>query len=977
MKIRDFTEKTAEGGENQRRIQITPRNLRLFLAKLALRKKEVACWRILPALMGILLFVGPGWGVGVLFAGYQAQMGAGGNDDLWSAPRNLSQSGAASAPRLVVDANDVWHLIWREDAAGSFFYARREDGAWQAPLSLELPFAPRDAAAPGDGRGVTLYDPYLLADGNNRIYAFWLDNENRLLSSNVPAGEFELFSSWSAPEELAAPAVDFTVTVDEESNIHLSYARNVDSPEAPAGIYYRRLDGQTLAWSPAALVYNAAYYRAGAREDAALGMATAVAVITDSVALTDTVGSDLPGRWNVLLAGNNPVVEQLFLFRAMAGSDGWAEPLLVDARKVGDSPFSVGPSQPAIASQGDEVLLAWQAGHQTECELYYQWSDDGGTAWTPPAVFPSGQQGCPEEYQLFRDANGLFFLLTFWGEEAFLQAWNGAKWSEPQRQFPLTGFTDPVTRRQINLGCRQTAVTRENRLVVAGCGSGPANDVWVLERPLGEEAVWFPPPERHVWSKPALLFESSEVQISSPVLLPGADSSLYAFWIGAEQGGSEPAGDKIYYARWDNQSWSQPVPLFTLDTPFADQLQGVIGKNGNISLVWRDPETNSYYVKQVDKQQVQFPADWSATQELAGAEMYMTRPALFAGKTAVGAVFATPLNENRGLYWLRDIGAGETQANPEPVFDAAAAGWEMVDKPRLVQTGDGAFHVALTRYKLLPGPEPDALYYMRLPAGESGWSEPELVARGDIGWSEIVGLGEETLLVIWQQFEADRQQILFQQSFDSGQTWDDPFLFLTLPVDGVSSPLIVQDQNNNQLHFIYVAAGDNAGERVLHEHLWQGGRWQMPEAYILSDGRPEEALDNITGAKSPDGALTLLYGFNRVAEEDKSDLFFTRRLYELPESGGSPQPEPTGTPAGETTAVSTPQPLPAPTAAPTANAPLPDASPAQPETEFAPVTNRETTSSFVKIAVGLLPVLFITGGVALFSWMRIRRGRRR
>ena len=94
----------------------------------------------------------------------------------WGDPLNMSQSGVASEPRVVVDANNVVHVIWREDALDSYFYSREDVGVWREPVAVELPFGtPRYAAGLGD---VFLYNPKILADDNGRIYAFWLGGKN-------------------------------------------------------------------------------------------------------------------------------------------------------------------------------------------------------------------------------------------------------------------------------------------------------------------------------------------------------------------------------------------------------------------------------------------------------------------------------------------------------------------------------------------------------------------------------------------------------------------------------------------------------------------------------------------------------------------------------------------------------------------------------------------------------------------------------
>ncbi len=58
----------------------------------------------------------------------------------WSEPVNLSHSGAATSPYLVVDDQGIVHVFWEDEYAGTT-YTRRADGVWQPPSTGEFPFS--------------------------------------------------------------------------------------------------------------------------------------------------------------------------------------------------------------------------------------------------------------------------------------------------------------------------------------------------------------------------------------------------------------------------------------------------------------------------------------------------------------------------------------------------------------------------------------------------------------------------------------------------------------------------------------------------------------------------------------------------------------------------------------------------------------------------------------------------------------------
>ena len=875
----------------------------------------------------IVVFVTSGMKVAGETAQLQGQT-SGVGDENWNEPYNLSQSGAAVEPQMVLDSNNGLHVIWREDSVGSFFYTREEDGVWQKPVSLDFPFGIRGNAVGLSGGD--LYNPQLLADGNGRIHAFWLGDDNALFTSSVAAELFADFGSWHPAQQLAPSAVNFVTNADARNNIHMSYIQDVDSPEALAGIYYRKMNGQDLSWSQAVPVYESAYYRALHADDSNIGIAIANTELSDTVSMTDTINitntvaitgtASITGtenafdNTNVFIVGDNRPIEQVFASHSIDGGQSWPDPALVDGRTAEDSEFSAGPAQISIAVIGDVVHMVWLAGHETNCEQYHQWSTDLGVTWEAPVVILSEQQGCPDKYELLAQEEGLLFLLAFWGGQAYLRAWNGTEWSEAQIQPPLTRFVDHVTQRQISLDCQQTAVTQDNRLLVAGCGTGLAKDVWLLERPLGDAAFWFPQQEEAVWSEPEILLDTNEEQFNSPVLIPGDSNLLHAFWIGMDNLIAEGTGAKIYYSQWDGEVWSRPVPLLRLDMSRADHLQGVLDGNDRIFLMWRNPQTNAYFSRQVDERRILFPADWSTAVQLIeseDSEGVVDFPGIYLdSKGDPGIVYARPVNENRGIYFIQPQDLLAEQPEQINVFDAAAADWQMIGNPQLVQTASGESYALFTRYELRPEPEATSLYYSVLQDGEDAWSEPESIAGGNIIWSRLVNLQEHAWLVIWQQINEEQTNVYARQSLDGGLTWD-PSLLVFSSSNSASQPVLTVD-NFDQVHLLQVFAEN--GTLVLQERTWQGGGWKMAESYtIFEDGSAEIALTDFVATAFHDNhlsAASIIDQSQEPTDETSSRFIMTMREFNIPDSITIPLIE------KEDTVQSTPTAWPTATAAP-------------------------------------------------------------
>src|SRR6187401_2482252 len=64
----------------------------------------------------------------------------------WSEPVNLSNSGSASSPSLVVDSDGHLYAIWVDEFDG-YEYADSADGGvtWTAPLAVKFPFSRKGA----------------------------------------------------------------------------------------------------------------------------------------------------------------------------------------------------------------------------------------------------------------------------------------------------------------------------------------------------------------------------------------------------------------------------------------------------------------------------------------------------------------------------------------------------------------------------------------------------------------------------------------------------------------------------------------------------------------------------------------------------------------------------------------------------------------------------------------------------------------
>jgi hypothetical protein len=796
-------------------------------------------------------------------------------EDGWQTPINLSQSGVATTPRIVVDAEGIIHIIWREDAVGRFFYTRSDEDGWRPPIPVELPFGTRryevgqvrpetqdqdsegeieivegetegeatptvPVIMPIDGN-VPLFDPELIADSAGRIHAFWIDADDVLWHSSVRADGFQNFSGWTWRQQLSPSVMGFSAFPGNNGDLHLGYVQLNDQSGAPAGVYYRRLSDGLQDWSTAVPIYQSGYYRATTPE-------------TTSVKIV--VGSSNDNVQNVYIVADNQPLEEVVFISSADGGQSWAEPWVVDKRRPEDSFESVGPSDMDLITLGDEIHLTWQAGHNTNCEQYHQWSPDNGTTWQSADVLGTGADGCNLQYQLITSESGLLFLLENRNGEVALQAWSNGEWSDPENQAILSSFVDPNTQRRIGLGCHQLTNSVDNLLLVVGCGSrSTIKDAWFLQRSFGDRDDWFPAGD-DVWSTPQTIMAAAE-NLTDPLLLYDGDDRLHSFVIAASGNQIEESNAKIQYSYWENSAWSRSVPLLQLESAEVDQLSGVYDADRGPFLLWRDKQTNTYLFSVVEGDDILIPAEWSLAQPLLDTGVTITSPTPYMGmNNEILVVYAIPLNEERGIYILRTSDHGNTWSEPEWVFDAMVEGLEMVDRPQIAQGPKGDLHILYSVYSLKPEPVVEAAYYIRSNDEGLTWSAPKLIVEGNVLGSQIVSIDARTLLITWQQSGAGENQHLSIQSTDGGESWGRPQLIVE--PDSLPAVSTLVTPVSGETYFIQLQKG-TSGKVQVQERPWRENVWQAIEYHDLDINLRNEELLDVSAVITNEGHLMTIF----------------------------------------------------------------------------------------------------------------------
>ncbi len=752
----------------------------------------------------------------------------------WSEPVNLSKSGAASNPSLVVDANGVLHVIWVDQFDGYKYVQSTDKGVnWSAPVTVKYPFTAE--AAP----------PMLFSDARGTIHIFWLTDQNKLSYAQTIPDNLDSPASWRIRIDLDSAVYDFDAGMDPQGRMHVAYVKNPAPVPGTAGVYYKRSADGGSSWAAPKLLYESPYFRSLTAENARIRLAV----------------SDTPEGERVYVVWDDRPQKRIFVSTSIDGGLNWDT---VKEMVAPQSNFGFRtPYNADIDVMGDKVLATWMVGDPGARCTPYSWSSvDGGETWGEQVPILSESAQCPERADFIPiDPAYSVALYTIQGDLS-LSAWNGTQWSNPEIQVGPSSITNLATFDPVELGCEQ-AVPYDGYLFVVGCDQtedgSASGDIWFVVRQLDPLDNLFPLPSE--WSGDANIVTAPRT-LSSLTSAADRAGNIHAVWIQSSYLPTDTFTPRIEYSRWNGTEWTSPVPIITNLSSKPQSLALQIDSHQRLLLLWVNPETGELVFTWSSSERANIPLEWAQPIVLSSSSKLTNSPDMLvdaADRTAIA--YAVTLNEGRGIYVIQSAGLGETWSSPVKVFDAVSEGWEMVDQPRLAVSSDGTLHLLFTRFALLGEPQPVGLYYSRSEDGGSTWIPAETVTEQPVQWSEIVESQEE-IHRLWQ--EKDRQVVLTNHQFsvDGGFTWSSA---VKIPTEATidSSPAVTVD-GTGTLHFLHIIDQNN---QILQEWELREERWQSLE------NRKVSALELNSPAVIDSGITSegIIYALLRFESEMVSD----------------------------------------------------------------------------------------------------------
>ncbi|MBN2006274.1 MAG: exo-alpha-sialidase, partial [Anaerolineae bacterium] len=739
------------------------------------------------------------------------------DDELWSQPVNLSRSGTAESPLLVVGPEQQMQVFWWDRFDG-LTTSYTLDNDWSDPISVPIQMIEIE------GEGVsarvvtsTIFAmPYIVGVGETAL-ALWLDAPNAetrlspLLYSRLRLGTAE----WTAPEVLAESAAAWEIAEDPQGVLHLVYCQAQQLEEFPAGIYYvRSIDGG-ITWSEQTVLYASLYVR----------LWTA-----DTIHLS--IAADAGGA--VLVGWDDPRQESAFYVFSADDGASWSEPAAVqDGEIAGLHPrFIVLRASPSGGGQPGLVMLWEQEGSAAStCVLQQQRSEDGGRTWSAVSRVFEDLTSCPAQIATAQTTTGPVLLMRGAGAEYLLAAaWDGEQWSALKRL--NFNFENPQTGTMVYLESLQADVILNNALLVVGQEQN--GDIWMLEGRVDVMEWAFAAPSP--WSSPATISEDGTAP-DFPVVATDAEGVVHVMWSASPAAGQ--SGSVLYYSRWDEAFWSRPAVVQGSDE-VATRAPALVFAEPFLHAVWSGGPIGTVFYSRAYPSDAFAASGWSAPtmfDEIAVG----SSPALTADLLGrLHLVYAVPFNEGRGIYYTRTDDYGESWQETVQLFDAIAEGWPSVDRPAVAVDERGGIHVVWSRAPLPDYGLPRGVYYAQSTDHGETWTDAMLLADGPYDWPQVVGTLTGQVVVTWQ--DLTRNIVQYRDSGDYGLTWGYVSQVPGLqPIEGRA--ILVQD-GTGRLHL--TALDTQTGSGVMLRHLiYAGGQWSGLDSVVL------EGVDTPVGGAVP------------------------------------------------------------------------------------------------------------------------------
>lgn len=331
--------------------------------------------------------------------------------------------------------------------------------------------------------------------------------------------------------------------------------------------------------------------------------------------------------------------------------------------------------------------------------------------------------------------------------------------------------------------------------------------------------------------------------VQTPYLVADQNRTVHAFnsdWVDENQ----PVL-AIVYSQWTlEQGWNMPVDILLSPIEQA-RIKGVfLDQSGMIHILFfggADLRGDIYYSQAPVSLAGQARA-WSEPVLVGERAITPDEAALTSNGQGHLVVVYSGNRDGQGLYAISSSDSGDTWSEPVPIFLTYSS--ELWPSALQLYTDEqGVVHAVWSVGNIAGNGE--RVYYARQEDNMIDWREPIELARpiGDVVEVDTPTIieYENELFVIYHDAQPTTRHM--RRSRDGGRTWTEAVRLF--PHVGSNGPASLVVDSNNVLHMFFGnRVGEHPANHGMWHSIWQGGRWNGPEAIISGPQVQEEIGGN-------------------------------------------------------------------------------------------------------------------------------------
>ncbi len=450
---------------------------------------------------------------------------------------------------------------------------------------------------------------------------------------------------------------------------------------------------------------------------------------------------------------------------------------------------------------------------------------------------------------------------------------------------------------------------------------------------------------RQEWSTPTVI--STNAQASDPYMALDSYGVLHAVWGGVSNPGPRSYTDMIYYARWSDTGWSDPVDIFFSYRDEDTRYPVIAAANDTLHIVWAGDMGNLYY----SNAPLCAPEDvrsWDQPRLLVDDNLGVSRPHLRSAQDgSLHLVYARSVDNASVIVYLRSNDNGRTWSQPIAVSEYNRD--VLVWLPIIEIDANNVLHVTWSKTMATENYGPLGVAYARSLDGGQSWSPAFEMAGAGYGRSNLLAINADEIHIVWSGTVGTAGRY-HRWSSDGGQTWTnvDRLPAVEQAFGGGFNGMVAD--RIGRVHVI-------TGVEYMTYLMWQQGQWVSAQRiwdvdYSYGDPVIEGGASKIA-----------LFGGNRLISlwHDNWRIFFATKLLDL-------EPTTSSGPVLCSTPIAIQPVVPEVIAVPPTSSPV-VSNPIIP-TRAAPTETREAIHPVI---IGAAPALALVALVAIWQTTRSRR----